>query len=75
MTYITLRKRVWNRRLCLSQRGAAIVGICGGYQMLGKMLYDPWGTEAAKGNCPGLGLLDISTTFLPKSKPIAVRQL
>ncbi|SHE49339.1 cobyric acid synthase [Desulforamulus putei] len=49
--------------MVLAQRGVPLVGICGGYQMMGKMLYDPLGTEAGLGNVPGLGLLDIETTF------------
>ncbi|MEG6522021.1 cobyric acid synthase [Desulfotomaculum sp. 1211_IL3151] len=47
----------------LAGSGLPILGICGGYQMLGKMLYDPWGTEASLGSVTGLGLLDIETTF------------
>ena len=49
--------------LALAHKGIPIVGICGGYQMLGKMLYDPWGSEAAGEQMSGLGLLDIETTF------------
>lgn len=47
----------------LAKAGVPIVGICGGYQMMGKMLYDPWRSEAGIGDLPGLGLLDIETTF------------
>ena len=45
------------------QRGSSIVGICGGYQMLGETLYDPDGIESSIGQADGLGLLPISTTF------------
>ena len=45
------------------QRGSAIVGICGGYQMLGNALYDPDGIESTIGQAEGLGLLPLSTTF------------
>lgn len=48
--------------------GVPVVGICGGYQMMGKMLYDPWGTEAGMGDVPGLDLLDIETTFLAEKQ-------
>lgn len=50
----------------LAQKGKWIVGICGGYQMLGKWLHDPHGIEAGIGSVEGLGLLDIETTFLPE---------
>jgi adenosylcobyric acid synthase len=48
----------------LAQAGTAVVGICGGYQMLGQSLLDPAGVEAAPGSrATGLGLLPIQTTF------------
>ena len=37
-------------------------GICGGYQMLGKNLSDPYGVEEG-GDTAGLGLLDVETNF------------
>ena len=45
------------------EHGSAIVGICGGYQMLGRTLYDPDGIESTIGQADGLGLLPLSTTF------------
>ncbi|MBD5805809.1 cobyric acid synthase [Limosilactobacillus walteri] len=45
------------------QNGSRIVGICGGYQILGRMLYDPAGVESPIKEQSGLGLLDIETTF------------
>jgi adenosylcobyric acid synthase len=47
----------------LAQKGKYIVGICGGYQMLGEILHDPEGTEAALGSQDGLGLLPCITTY------------
>ena len=41
-------------------RGGAVLGICGGLQMLGEALIDPHGID---GNAPGLGLLPVVTTF------------
>jgi adenosylcobyric acid synthase len=46
-----------------SARGAAICGLCGGFQMLGRELHDPEHTESNRGELPGLGLLDAVTTF------------
>lgn len=43
--------------------GGKIIGICGGMQMLGRMLHDPHGSEGPAGSMPGLGLLDYETTF------------
>lgn len=43
------------------RRGGAILGICGGYQMLGKRIADPLGIEGPPGESAGLGLLDIET--------------
>lgn len=42
-----------------------IFGICGGYQMLGRSLEDPYGVEQG-GMLPGMGLLDIATIFAPQ---------
>jgi adenosylcobyric acid synthase len=48
----------------LARAGVPLVGICGGYQMLGQTLSDPDGVEAEAGACfPGLGLLPVQTTF------------
>ena len=43
--------------------GGWVVGICGGMQMLGKMLHDPLAVESARGRVRGLGLLDIETSL------------
>lgn len=47
------------------KRGIPIVGICGGYQILGRELHDPLHTESEIDSMKGLGLLNISTTFEP----------
>jgi adenosylcobyric acid synthase len=41
--------------------GGKLIGICGGFQMLGRALHDPLGLEGAPGSQPGLGLLDCET--------------
>ena len=46
-----------------AQEGAAIVGICGGYQMLGTKIFDPLRTESNHAELDGLSLLPIETTF------------
>ena len=45
--------------------GGRVVGICGGFQMLGDTIYDPEGVEATVPAVDGLGLLRARTTFLP----------
>ncbi|MGB0747604.1 MAG: cobyric acid synthase [Magnetospiraceae bacterium] len=45
------------------RRGKRVVGLCGGYQMLGKAVHDPDGMEGPPGTTPGLGLLDLETTL------------
>ena len=47
------------------RRGGAILGICGGYQMLGRVVADPLGIEGAPGAVAGLGLLDVETELRP----------
>lgn len=46
-----------------ADRGGLVLGVCGGYQMLGKKLCDPLHTESAMGEAEGLGLLDMEVTF------------
>jgi len=61
-----LRKEGWDIDLMAHvRRGGAVLGLCGGYQMLGKTIADPQGLEGSPGSAPGLGLLDVSTTLLP----------
>lgn len=45
-----------------ASKGGAVIGICGGYQMLGKRMSDPDGVEAG-GEMRGMGLLDAETVF------------
>jgi adenosylcobyric acid synthase len=53
------------------RRGGAVLGICGGYQMLGRRVSDPAGIEGPPGDVEGLGLLDVGTE-LTGSKLLAV---
>ena len=59
-----LRARSLDRALAAhAARGGAVLGICGGLQMLGEALVDPHGID---GNAPGLGLLPLVTRFEPE---------
>ncbi|GIU35699.1 cobyric acid synthase [Shewanella schlegeliana] len=59
-----LRDRGWDKQIARHLRfGGKIIGICGGYQMLGLCIDDPHGIESEAGQCDGLGYLNISTTL------------
>ncbi|MCB1414063.1 MAG: cobyric acid synthase [Xanthobacteraceae bacterium] len=45
------------------RRGGHVLGLCGGYQMLGRTISDPAGLDGTAGDIDGLGLLDIVTTM------------
>ena len=45
------------------RRGGRVLGLCGGYQMLGRTVADPGGIEGPPGSEPGLGLLDVETVL------------
>src|SRR5262252_3614030 len=45
------------------RRGGKVLGLCGGYQMLGRTVADPGGIEGPAGAVAGLGLLDVATTI------------
>jgi len=45
------------------RRGGAVIGLCGGYQMLGRSVADPGGVEGPAGTASGLGLLDVETVL------------
>lgn len=55
------------------RRGGHVLGLCGGYQMLGQSIDDPDGVDGAPGKVPGLGLLDIDTV-MAGDKQVALRQ-
>jgi adenosylcobyric acid synthase len=45
-----------------------VLGLCGGYQMLGRAVHDPEGIEGAPGTATGLGLLDVETTLAAEKR-------
>jgi adenosylcobyric acid synthase len=58
------REQGWDIDLLAhARRGGRILGICGGYQMLGKSVSDPHGMEGPAGEIEGLGLLDVATVL------------
>jgi adenosylcobyric acid synthase len=61
------RAQGWDRDLQAHvRRGGRVIGICGGYQMLGGMVHDPLGLEGAPRQVKGLGLLDVVTEMAPE---------
>ncbi|MDD9728410.1 cobyric acid synthase [Mameliella sp. AT18] len=59
-----LREQGWDVDLMAHhRRGGRVLGICGGYQMLGRVVDDPQGIEGPAGRDPGLGLLEIGTVM------------
>jgi adenosylcobyric acid synthase len=60
------RARGWDIDLAAHvRRGGAVLGLCGGFQMLGRRIADPAGIEGPPGAADGLGLLDLETTLAP----------
>ncbi|MFA9387514.1 MAG: cobyric acid synthase [Methyloceanibacter sp.] len=50
------------------RRGGALLGLCGGYQMLGRAIRDPDGIEGTTGTALGLALLDVETVVSPEKR-------
>ncbi|MER9326405.1 cobyric acid synthase [Mesorhizobium sp. M0488] len=64
---LKFRENGWDRDLLAHRkRGGHVVGICGGFQMLGRVVRDPDGIEGSVTEAEGLGLLDIETVMEPE---------
>jgi adenosylcobyric acid synthase len=69
-----LRKQGWDIDLRAHvRRGGHVLGLCGGYQMLGTSIADPDGIEGPSGETPGLGLLDVTTIMTPEKSLTRVK--
>lgn len=59
-----IRAQGWDHDILAHARtGGRVLGLCGGYQMLGEYIHDPHGYDGVPGTVEGLGLLQVSTTM------------
>jgi adenosylcobyric acid synthase len=72
----TLAARRWLRErgfdAALQRFCGAVVGLCGGYQLLGVQISDPHGVEGAGGDEPGLELLPVATVFSAEKRTVRI---
>ncbi len=59
--------------IAYARRGGRVLGLCGGYQMLGRGIADPEGIEGPPRSANGLGLLDVSTELTGDKSLVAVK--
>jgi adenosylcobyric acid synthase len=57
------------------RQGGRVLGLCGGYQMLGRSIADPFGVEGPQGTTAGLGLLDIDTVLTRDKRLVLTKGL
>ena len=64
-----LRAQGWDGDLAAHvRRGGHVLGLCGGYQILGRVIRDPAGSDGAAGQVAGLGLLEVDTVMAPDKR-------
>jgi len=69
-----LLEQGWDVDICAHlRRGGRVLGLCGGFQMLGRLVSDPDGVEGPPGSSAGLGLLDIETVLEAEKRTMPVR--
>ena len=69
-----LRAQGWDHDVIAHARaGGRVLGLCGGYQMLGRRVRDPHGVDGPAGEAPGLGLLDVETEMAGEKSVRPVR--
>ncbi|MES2742771.1 MAG: cobyric acid synthase [Pseudomonadota bacterium] len=69
-----LRRQGWAEQIARHLRyGGKVIGVCGGFQMLGMSVDDPDGIEGQAGASPGLGLLDVHTRLGARKRLAQVR--
>jgi adenosylcobyric acid synthase len=56
-----------------ARRGGHVLGLCGGYQMLGRSIADAYGIEGPPGSADGLGLLEVTTELTGDKSLVAVK--
>jgi adenosylcobyric acid synthase len=78
-TKTTVADLEWLRQTGLADRltglaasATPLIGICGGYQMLGRAIHDPHAAESDHGSVPGLGLLPVETTFATTKRTVRI---
>jgi adenosylcobyric acid synthase len=76
-TKATVSDLAWLRQrglaAALKRSQAPVIGICGGFQMLGRRICDPLGVESPEMETAGLGLLPVETVFAPAKTTTQVR--
>lgn len=71
---VVIREQGWDVDIAAHvRRGGWVLGLCGGYQMLGRTVSDPDGVEGPAGTSEGLGYLDVHTLLEPHKTQLLVK--